>query len=117
MCQVTQHLRFKYKDIDKLPKLLEAIKAEIRKVCPEVIDDGSRPFRAFMTGYHSDHISAMIDAHFKLAPIGDPFWQNQQNVLIAISKAVKDFGVEFAVVDVTAVSRALRVMTGTENED
>ena len=116
MCQVKQTLRFKYKDIDRIPNLLKAIKDEIRKVCPRVIDDGSRPFRAFMTGYHADHISAVVDAHFKVPRLGDAFWENRQNVLLAINKAVEDFGMEFAVVDVTAVSRALRVMTGTENE-
>lgn len=114
MCQVKQTLRFKYKDIDKIPKVLKTIKEEISKVCPNVINDGSRPFRAFMTGYHADHISAVVDAHFSLKPLGDPFWENQQNVLLAINKAVKDYNMEFAVVDVTAVSRALRVMTGTD---
>lgn len=115
MCQVKQILRFKYTDIDKLPELLNAIKDEIRKVCPNLIDDGTRPFRAVLTGYHADHISAMIDTRFKLKPIGDAFWNNKQNVLLAINKAVKDYGIEFAVVDVTAMSRALRMMSGAEN--
>ena len=69
-CAVKQTLRFKYSDIDKLPAVLESIKEEIKKSCPELISDGKRPFRAVLTGYHSDHISALVDCRFKLKPIG-----------------------------------------------
>jgi Mechanosensitive ion channel len=67
---VKQKLRFKYADIDKLPDVLESIKEEVKKTCPQVITDGSRPFRAFLTGYHADHISANLDFRFRLKPLG-----------------------------------------------
>ena len=67
---VKQTLRFKYQDIDKIPAILDAIKEEVKKECPDVIVDGTRPFRAFMTGYHPDHISAQIDFRFRLKPLG-----------------------------------------------
>ena len=69
-CSVKQTLRFKYSDIDKLPAVLESIKVEIKKSCPALITDGTRPFRAVLTGYHSDHIAAHVDCRFNLKPLG-----------------------------------------------
>jgi small-conductance mechanosensitive channel len=55
--QVKQTLRFQYEDVDKLPKLIEDIKQEIREACPMLIVDGSRPFRVHFTCYQDDHVS------------------------------------------------------------
>ena len=41
MSSVKQELRFKYKDADKLPQLVEDIKEEIKKACPDAITDGT----------------------------------------------------------------------------
>jgi small-conductance mechanosensitive channel len=94
-CQVKQTLRFKYKDADNLPTLLEAIKQEIRLACPALITDGSRPFRVYWTDYEVEYLSVMIDTHFRLKPVGDEYWDNRQRVLQAIDKAVKKVGVSF----------------------
>eukprot|EP00977_Amphora_coffeiformis_P007028 scaffold1522_cov166-Amphora_coffeaeformis.AAC.6 len=42
LSQVAQTLRFKLKDADAIPALLDSIKKEILHVCPAVITDGSR---------------------------------------------------------------------------
>ena len=99
MSSVKQDLRFKFSDADKIPQLLEDIKEEIIKACPDVILDGSRPFRAFWTGYGQSGLDVTVDAHFKIKLLGNPFWENRQNMLIAINKAVKKNKMEFLAVD------------------
>ena len=46
LSQVLQTLCLSYEDWKKFPKLRQDIKEEIQASCPEVIADGSRPFRA-----------------------------------------------------------------------
>lgn len=60
--QVHLSLRFSYADIEVLPTVLEDIKAEIRAACPELIDDGSRPFRAVLSDYQSSHLEVHVEA-------------------------------------------------------
>jgi small-conductance mechanosensitive channel len=96
-CQVKQTLRFKYKDADKLPALLESIKEEIRESCPALITDGSRPFRAVWTDYGEDNLQVEVDAHFRIKPVGDDYWHNRQRVLQAINRAVRKAGLSFNV--------------------
>jgi small-conductance mechanosensitive channel len=56
MCQVKQLLRFRYQDAKKFDQLLPSILEEIKEACPKAITDGSRPFRAFWTGYREDFL-------------------------------------------------------------
>lgn len=79
--QVKQVLRFKYKDAGKLPALLTSIKEEIQLTCPELITDGSRPFRAHWTDYGTDYLEVIVDAHFLVKPVGDAYFDNRQRVL------------------------------------
>jgi small-conductance mechanosensitive channel len=97
-CQVTQILRFPYSDSEKLPQLLKDIKTEIRANCPAIITDGSRPFRCYWTGYNSDHLEVMVDAHFRIKPVGDVYYENRQRVLQAIDRAVKKSKMEFHII-------------------
>jgi small-conductance mechanosensitive channel len=89
--QVKQNLRFHYKDATVLPQLLEDIKTEIRKSCPKLITDNSRPFRAVWTDYSEDHLEVMIDTHFNIPPYSDAYWTNRQNVLMAITRAITNY--------------------------
>jgi small-conductance mechanosensitive channel len=89
--QVKQNLRFHYKDATVLPQLLEDIKTEIRKACPRLITDNSRPFRAVWTDYSEDHLEVMIDTHFNIPPYSDAYWTNRQNVLMAITRAITNY--------------------------
>ena len=99
LSSVQQLLRFRYKDADKLPKALEDIKNEIRLACPEVIDDGTRPFRCYWTGYGPTGLEVTIEAHFRIKLLGEDFWINRQNMLMAINRAVRRNQIEFSVVD------------------
>jgi small-conductance mechanosensitive channel len=87
--QVKQVLKFPFSDVEKLPALSMDIKSEIRRACPHVITDGSRPFRCFWTNIGSDHLEVTVEAYFRIQPIGDVYWENRQRVLQAIHQAVK----------------------------
>jgi small-conductance mechanosensitive channel len=95
-CQVEQVLKFQYKDVDNLEQLCEDIKSEIRASCRALIKDGTRPFRAFWTGFQDDHLEVTVDAHFNIQPVGDEYWRNRQQVLLAINRAVKKNKCAFA---------------------
>ena len=96
-CAVKQTLRFPYSSLPKLPQVLESIKEEIQASCPELIADGSRPFRANMSSFKEDHIEVEVDSRFDLPPIGPKYCNNRQQVLEAISRAVTKHGVKFAI--------------------
>mmetsp|Transcript_15564 Transcript_15564/g.33090 ORF Transcript_15564/g.33090 Transcript_15564/m.33090 type:complete len:534 (-) Transcript_15564:369-1970(-) len=93
--QVKQSLRISYNDADKIPKLLEAIKEEIKEACPKLITDGSRAFRAYWQNYEDDHLAVVVDCHFTIKPTGDEYWRNRQKMLEAIYRAVRETGVHF----------------------
>lgn len=94
--QVTQTLWFSYKDIDKMPAVMEAIKQEVNATCGEfAITDGSRPFRAHWRDFKDDHLEVVVDFHFNIKAATQAYWDNRQRVLEAIATAVKKMGVEF----------------------
>jgi hypothetical protein len=87
--QVKQILRIRYDDVDKIPILIDQIKYEIKKVCPSIIADGSRPFRVHWTAINNDHCEITVDTRHHIKPIGDAYLDNKQNVLTAIYTALK----------------------------
>ena len=93
--QVKQVLRFPYSDSDKLPQLLQDIKTEIRTHCPSIITDGSRPFRCLWTNFEKGHLEVVVDAHFRIKPVGDAYHENRQRVLLAIDRAVRKNNMAF----------------------
>lgn len=94
--QVKQTLRFRYSDIKRMSATLESMKEEITKACPELITDGSRPFRADLFNYNDDHIEVKVNCHFELKPGSSEYLDARQNMLHAIAVAVEKHGVEFA---------------------
>jgi len=94
--RLTQELRFKYSDLDKLPAVLDEIKQEIRLSCPKLISDGSKPFRAVLVEYKSDHIQGQVMAHFDIQPSTGEYVNNRQEFVLAIARAMKKHDVEFA---------------------
>lgn len=96
-CQVTQTLRFPYEALPIMPQLLESIKQEIEAACPDLITDGTRPYRANMNAFNADHIEVVVDTRYNLPPIGKVYFDNRQKVLEAIAIAVSKHNVKFAV--------------------
>jgi len=94
--QVKQTLRFDYSDVDRIAKIVAGIKEEIRVSCPEVITDGSHPFRVVWSNFEVDHLEVSVDCRLRCPPIGDKYVETRQNILVAIAKAVKKMGHNFA---------------------
>lgn len=94
--QVLQTLRFKYTDLDKVPGVLEDIKEEIRKSCPKLIVDGSKPFQALLSAYKEDHVQAMINSNFYIPPTSAEYAENKQEVLLAIARTLDKNGLKVA---------------------
>ena len=94
-CQVTQTLRFRQSDIDKLPILIDDLKQEIRDSCPALIRDGTRPFRVVWTDYDKGGLIVKVDAHFNIRPIGDNYWKNREEVLLAIHRTAQRHDMTF----------------------
>lgn len=89
LSQVKQVLRLRYDDADKIPMLIDRIKYEIKMSCPELIVDGSRPFRVHWTSMNSDHCELTIDTRHRVKPTGDVYLDNRQSVLTAIHRALR----------------------------
>lgn len=98
MSSVGQELLFQHTNADRIPQFLEDVKNEIKDACPELITDGSRPFRVFWSGYNKRGLVVTITCHFRIKLLGDPYWENRQNMMMAINRAVKKNRMEFAVV-------------------
>jgi hypothetical protein len=93
--RVLATLRFKYEDIQQLPDTLAKIKEEIVKSCPKLITKG-KPFRANMTSFERDHVEVTVDCRFEMPPFGDEFWDNRQEMLLAIDRGVRSCGLQYA---------------------
>jgi len=104
--RVFQSLRFKYSDLDKLPRVLDDIKDQIRQSCPELIVDGSKPFQAILTAYEADHISAVVNCHFEIPLASGKFAENRQQVLLAIARALEKNSVSFALPSIEYQSKS-----------
>lgn len=67
--QVEQTLRFHYEDIDEIPAVVESIKDEIKKSCPKLVTDGSRPFRVYLTNYAPEYLEVTVNTHYSIPPL------------------------------------------------
>ncbi len=81
----------------KIPTLVKDIKKEIRDSCPELISDGTKPFRVLWRDVCDDRLEVFVDCHFTIPRRkAERYWQNRQVVLICISKVMEEHQVEFA---------------------
>jgi Mechanosensitive ion channel len=103
--QVKQIIRLRYDDVDKIPTLIKEIKYEIKKHCPSVILDGSRPFRVHWTAINDDHCEITIDTRHLIKPVGDAYLDNKQNVLTAIYSALKRYNCKLVEAPIVAKMR------------
>ena len=80
--------------MDKLEKLSFDIKSEIRAACPSIITDRIFPFRCYWINFGSDYLEVFVNAHFRIPPVGDAYYENRQQCLIAIDRAIRKNGIE-----------------------
>lgn len=96
LSQVTQTLRVKYTDAEKIPKLLTDIKQQVQEDCPKLITDGSRPCRVHFNTFQEDHIEIGVDLRFRVPVVGDEYHQNKEACNLAIAKAMARNKMQFA---------------------
>jgi small-conductance mechanosensitive channel len=75
--------------------LIEAIKEEVEASCPR-LNTETRSFRVHWREFENDHLGLTVDAKFNLPPTGDVYWDNRQEVLLAVARAAERNDVEFA---------------------
>jgi small-conductance mechanosensitive channel len=75
--------------------LIEAIKEEVEASCPR-LNTETRSFRVHWREFEKDHLGLTVDAKFNLPPTGDVYWDNRQEVLLAVARAAERNDVEFA---------------------
>lgn len=114
--QVKQTLWFSYDYIEKLPKLIDGIKAEIKASCQNLITDGSRPFRVTWMDYNETHLEVVVNCHFRHPPAGDMYWNTRQDLLLAVARAAKKAGVPFDVPRVLLVKRSDRMQKSSPQQ-
>ena len=112
--QVKTTIYFAYEDLDKLPAVIANIKREIGDSCPNLITDGSRPFRITWTDYKDDHLEVLVQCHFKYPPSSDAYWDTRQNVLLAIGRAAKKANVQFDIPNVRVKTRSKTAAGSTQ---
>uniref|UniRef100_A0A7S4J3C4 Mechanosensitive ion channel MscS domain-containing protein n=1 Tax=Odontella aurita TaxID=265563 RepID=A0A7S4J3C4_9STRA len=105
-CQVKQVIYFQHADADKMTALCAAIKDKIVGSCPELITDGSRPFRVHWTNIASDRLELTVDCRFNIKPIGDKYMDNRMTVFQAIDAAVNKVGIVKAIPVVMHMTQA-----------
>ena len=82
--------KFKFSNEEAIPAMLDTIKDEIKSSCPYLItDDSSRPFQVFCTDIQPDTVNVMVNTHHNIRPKSSEYWENRQNILFAINRAVK----------------------------
>ena len=91
---VAQTLQLPYSTIDQLPKIFDDIKAEIQKSCPTIITDGSHPFQCYWVNFGKDHVEVRVNVHFRISPVGDRYYENRQECLMAIDRAIRNNEIE-----------------------
>jgi small-conductance mechanosensitive channel len=97
LSQVRQTLAIRYEDLNKLPQLVKGIKKEIRLACGStLIDDGFRSFRVHWREYKNYYLEVVVDAHFRIKPSCDAYYETREQVLQAIARATEKSGVLFS---------------------
>jgi small-conductance mechanosensitive channel len=91
--QVSQKLTLPNRGPEQIKRLIEDIKNEIRASCPKLIEDenSERRFLVHWTDLEKDNAIITIEAHFRIPRLSKVYWENRQEVLVAISTAVERY--------------------------
>jgi len=99
LSSVKQALAISCDDVDKLPKLTNDIKTEIRRSCPTLVDDGSRGFSVFFTDYKDKSVTVAVSAYFRTRPFTEEYQVVKQEVVLAIERATKKRNINYSFVN------------------
>jgi len=88
--QFLQEIKLPRSDLTKVHQIVDDIKEEIRTSCPKLIVDGTMPFRVHWTSFDGDKLVVTVDCNFRIRRLSDEYWDNRQNVLSAIARAIEN---------------------------
>lgn len=88
-------MRFQYKDLDQVPKVLQDIKEELKTSCPKIVTEGA-VYRAVITSYEPDHVQATVNVHFDIPAETEAASRNRQEALLTMARVMDKHGVAFA---------------------
>jgi len=91
--QVFEKLRFQYKDLDRIPDILEEIKNELKRACDPI----PKPYDIFMNDFKEDHVEVVLDLHFNVKASGNAYFENSEKVFDAVWRVLQRNDVELAV--------------------
>lgn len=94
--QTKFQLRFHLYDMQRVNEISAGIRQEILQDCTDLIKDGTRPFRVHWTDICADHLVITVNAHHRVPPKSNKYWQTREQVLFAISMAIAKLDVELA---------------------
>jgi small-conductance mechanosensitive channel len=96
---IRQTLAVRYDDMDRLPKLCQDIKEEIREAVGDLLITEGRPFRVIWRDFKNTYLEVFVLAFLKVKPNGNDYYDAQEKVLQAISRAMEKNGCEFSYTD------------------
>lgn len=108
-CRIKFDLPIQHSDLEKVTPLCAEIKATVKKECPELISDGTRPFRVTMRQMLPDHLLVVIDSHFNLPPVGEAYYNNLHHVLELVGKVLQKN-------QITLATPQYRLATSSDND-
>ena len=95
--QTKFQIRLNLYDMPRIKEIIDAIRNEIIMTCsPQLVTDGSRPFRVIWTDIGEDHIVVTIDASHDVKPLTNDYWEAREKVLLAISRATQNTNTKLA---------------------
>lgn len=92
--QVSQKLTLPNRGPDQIKQLIDDMKSEIRTSCPMLIEDDDSSARRFLvhwTDIEKENVIINIESHFRIPRLSKRYWENRQEVLVAISRAVSRY--------------------------
>jgi len=91
--QVSQEITLPNRGTKRIEKVLQDIKEGIREICPELMEEeDTRALLVHWTDFvKPDSVVIKIQCHFRIPRLSDEYWENRQNVLIAVNRAVEKY--------------------------
>jgi small-conductance mechanosensitive channel len=87
--QFREDLNLPYRSPEKIKKLVRDIKDEVKLSCPKLVDNEVLPLNVHWTQFDGkDTMTVTVDCHFYIQRLGTAYWDNRQNVLMAIARAI-----------------------------
>ena len=92
LSQIKYFIRLLHEDIGRITEICEEIDREISTSCRNVLVN----LKVHWVDIREDHVSVMVDGDFRIQPFSSRYHQTREQVLLAISRAMKKCQARFA---------------------